>query len=799
MPDASRITAVLGPTNTGKTHRAVERMLDYDSGMIGVPLRLLARELYDRLTNRLGEAAVALVTGEEKRVPRRPKYWVCTVEAMPLEREVDFVAVDEVQLAADAQRGHVFTDRLLNARGRIETWFLGSETVAPLLEALVPTAKRERHPRLSDLRHVGSAPLGKLPARSAVVAFSTPQVYELAERIRALRGGAAVVLGALSPRTRNAQVAMFQAGEVDYLVATDAIGMGLNLDVRHVAFAAARKFDGREVRELDAAELAQIAGRAGRHVQDGTFGTVAPLSLAPHDVAAVEGHVFRPLRRLRYRSSDLDFVSVEALLASLRARPPAPFLERVDDADDTQALTRLANDADVAAAARGEERVALLWDVCRIPDYRKLLFEAHAALLAQIFLRLAHGGVLSDDWLAPKIAELDDPRGDEDTLLARIAAIRTWTYVSHQHARTRPSGGASSATPPSRAWVEDPEHWQMRTRAIEDRLSDALHERLVSRFVERGGKRRRSLSRPSGATRKDDEAPSVPSAVDPSHPFAALRAMRAALSPPDRPSAPDGDDLAERLERAPHDAIAVDASGVIAFEGRAIARLVRGSALLLPDVRIARDREGDPLGKGAERRVLRRLTAWARDEVADLLTPLSNLESFAQGAARGLLHCLRQGLGAASPEAATVPLAALAPHERVAFDARGVSFSPLGVYVPALLDDRALARRRLLVGIHVGHALPKPHAVVSFRPARTLDRDAWLAMGYVAAGPRVVRIDVAARVAEVVARGPVKAREVATWIGSGEAEAAVVVTAIGRLVSSFEANARGSPDCDRIV
>ena len=307
------MTALLGPTNTGKTHHAIERMLEHPSGMIGLPLRLLAREVYDKITARVGESKVALVTGEEQRVPRRPAYWVATTEAMPVEHEVDFVAVDEVQLAAHPQRGHVFTSRLLSARGRVETWLMGAATMRNALRELVPTALQVEHPRLSSLRFAGSAPLARLPPRSAVVAFSMPHVYELADRLRKRRGGAAIVLGALSPRTRNAQVAMFQAGEVDCLVATDAIGMGLNLGVEHVAFAATRKFDGRGVREVDDAELGQIAGRAGRWIHDGTFGTVTPLSLPVGVAHAVETHTFSPVRRVQWRSDDLDFASLPAL------------------------------------------------------------------------------------------------------------------------------------------------------------------------------------------------------------------------------------------------------------------------------------------------------------------------------------------------------------------------------------------------------------------------------------------------------------------------------------------------------
>ncbi|HVY45426.1 MAG TPA: helicase-related protein, partial [Minicystis sp.] len=576
MPDGSSITAILGPTNTGKTHRAIERMLEHESGIIGLPLRLLAREVYDRVTARVGERRVALVTGEEKRVPRGAAYFVCTVEAMPVEREVDFVAVDEVQLAAHPQRGHVFTDRLLRARGRKETFFLGSETVRGVLAELVPTARIATHPRLSRLASAGAAKLSRVPPRSAVVAFSMAEVVELGERLRALRGGAAVVLGALSPRTRNAQVAMFEAGEVDYLVATDAIGMGLNLDVKHVAFASLRKFDGREARALEPAELGQIAGRAGRHLADGTFGTILPVSLGPDVVARLEAHRFDPVRRVRYRSADLDFASVEALIGSLRA-PPRRSCLRLDLAgEDLAALAHLARDPEVRARARGPDGVRVLWDVCRVPDFRKLLFESHAALLREIFLALAGTGSLDDARVAEAVAAIDDVEGDLSTLLDRIASIRTWTYVANQG-----------------AWVNDAAAWQARTRAVEDRLSDALHDRLVQRFVEKqgtGARARGPARRALPRTAPDQGfAPGPP--VDKDHPFARLASMRLPAAGPRAAAAGDAR-LAEAIVTAPHEAFDVDARGAIMWRPAAggaperVGRLVRGASLLLPDVRV---------------------------------------------------------------------------------------------------------------------------------------------------------------------------------------------------------------------
>ncbi|KYF66494.1 helicase-related protein [Sorangium cellulosum] len=769
MADASAITAVLGPTNTGKTHRAIERMLAHDSGMIGLPLRLLAREVYDRVTTRVGEARVALVTGEEKRVPRRPDYWVCTVEAMPIDLEVDFLAIDEIQLAAHDQRGHVFTERLLLARGRRETWFLGADTMRPLVSDLVPTAKFVQHPRLSRLTSAGAGKLSRLPPRSAVVAFSTPQVYEIAERLRAQRGGAAVVLGALSPRTRNAQVAMFQSGEVDYLVATDAIGMGLNLDVRHVAFAALRKFDGRDVRDLDPAELAQIAGRAGRHLADGTFGTVAPLSLPDGIAAAIEAHRFPAVRRLRWRNSELDRSSIDALLASLREPPPARSLKLVHDAEDAAALSRLAEDPEIRARARGSEAVGLLWEVCRIPDFRKLLFESHVALLAEIYAQLSGpSAALDPGWMAARVAEIDEVGGDIDTLITRIASIRTWTYISN-HGR----------------WVRDAGAWQDRTRAIEDRLSDALHERLVQRFVERGGGaagRLRAASSARAGARPAQRRPEIeePVKVAPDHPFARIAAMRALLAPGPAAPAPEDDRArwVESIVGAPHERFSVDVAGRILDGEQLLGQLARGPALLLPDVRLA---ALDDLGPGARSRVLRRLVAFARDLVEELLAPLrSPGVRGLQGAARGIVYQLEQGLGTAAARDAGEQIAELAPEDRALLAAHGIEVGERVIYAQQLLRRGALERRLALCAAWFDRgrvpACPAPGAV-SVAVARGVDPRAYAAIGYPVFGTRAIRADVAERVHRALVSGEPAAR-LSSWMGCPAREAPRVAASL---------------------
>ncbi len=468
----SPITAVLGPTNTGKTHLAVERMCGHASGMIGFPLRLLAREVYDRVVKMKGVEAVGLITGEEKILPPKAKWLLCTAESMPLEREVAFVALDEAQIGADPERGHVFTDRLLRARGYAETMILGSDSIRPMLKALVPDAEIVGRPRFSTLSYAGAKKLSRLPRRSAIVAFSAEEVYAVAEALRRLRGGAAVVMGALSPRTRNAQVAMFQAGEVDYLVATDAIGMGLNMDVNHVAFASLSKFDGRRQRRLTIAEMAQIAGRAGRHQRDGTFGALheeGPSAFTPEEVLALEAHQVPRLEHLYWREGEPDFASIDALVASLEAKPQAEVLRAAPQAVDLAVLKHLAEEDWVRARVRSPRMVMRLWAACGLPDFRKLGVDPHARFVGRLFGHLSEAnGHVPHQWFADEIARLDNMGGDVETLAGRIAAARSWAYIAHRA-----------------DWLEDPIHWAERTRAIEEKLSDALHASLTQRFVDK--------------------------------------------------------------------------------------------------------------------------------------------------------------------------------------------------------------------------------------------------------------------------------------------------------------------------
>ena len=743
----ARVVAVLGPTNTGKTHFAVERLLAHRSGMMGFPLRLLAREVYDRIVALRGPAAVALVTGEERIGSPSAPYVVATVEAMPVERPVEFLAVDEIQLCADLERGHVFTERLLRARGLYETVFLGSETIRPILKRLVPEAEIVTRPRFSLLVHDGHRKLARLPRRSAIVAFSAAEVYALAEAVRRRRGGAAVVMGALSPRTRNAQVALYQAGEVDHLVATDAIGMGLNMDVAHVAFARLAKFDGREARRLHAHEIAQIAGRAGRHMANGTFGTTEGCEpLDERTVEAVESHSFPPLKAIRWRSTDLDFTSLEALAASLEAPPPADCLVRVKDALDHRSLLLLARRPEIAARADRPERVRLLWQVCQIPDFRKTLDDAHLHLLATVFEHLTSGrGLLPTDWFAGMVARLERTDGDIDTLVQRIAHVRTLTYLSH---RTD--------------WLAEANHFQERTRALEDRLSDVLHERLTQRFVDRrtalllrSMRERGELEaavEPDGAVLVDGErvgrveglrfAPE-PGGGEPGRRMLAAAARRVV-----------GRELGRRaraLEDAADEALSLDGEALVLWEREPVARLLAGTDPLRP--RIA-PLVADDHGSGLGARVTRRVERWLEGWLGRRLGPLHELRRAAEGdrlagPARGIAWRIVEGLGSAERAPVEDLLASLAEADRVSLAELGVRFGRAWVYLPQLLKAGPIeARARLLsLARPPGPPVPPPGATVLRGSALPSDPGLTAALGFAPLPGLALRQDLFERLA----------------------------------------------------
>jgi ATP-dependent RNA helicase SUPV3L1/SUV3 len=743
-----RLVAVLGPTNTGKTHLAVERMLGHASGMIGLPLRLLAREIYDRIVKLRGARAVALITGEEKIVPPRPHYFVCTVEAMPLSREVEFLAVDEIQLCADPERGHVFTHRLLHARGTAETMLLGAGTMAPLVRRLLPHAEIVTRERFSALTYAGPKKLTRLPRRSAVVAFSADQVYAIAELIRRQRGGAAVVMGSLSPRTRNAQVALYQSGEVDFLVATDAIGMGLNMDVDHVAFAGLRKFDGKRTRFLYPPEIGQIAGRAGRYQRGGTFGVTGEAEDMDEDlVHAVEEHRFEPVAGAEWRNSKLDFGSLPSLLRSLAKTPDREGLTLSAEALDEITLRRLAEDPEVAARARGRVTIERLWECCQTPDFRKLAVDEHMGLAKEFFLHLTAGRQrIPEDWIARQYGQLDRTDGEIDTLAARLSSVRTLAYVAN-----RPD------------WLADPAGWQGKMRQLEDRLSDTLHEKLMARFVDR---RTSALMR--GLRVREDMLAGVAAdgAVTVEGHFVGRltgvqfeaaqgssvleeKALRAAATHA------VGPEIARRLGKLaaePDEAFALAPDGVVLWRGEA-AGVLSGGEPFRPRVRLL----GELGPEAARQRAAQRLEAFVAGEAGRKLGALRKLEAAVadgkiKGLARGLAFRLLEAGGVVDRAQVRAETRALSQVERRTLRGLGVRLGGFSVYMPGLLGPEARALTQALAARNVPGWRP-PADKPSRLPAQAPSPRVLAAFGLRAVGGLAVPVEQLERLDDLLRAG----------------------------------------------
>lgn len=777
MGTQRNVTAVLGPTNTGKTHLAVERMIAHGSGMIGLPLRLLAREVYDRVVSRVGARWVALVTGEEKIVPPDARYWVCTVEAMPAEVDVAFLAIDEIQIATDLERGHVFTDRILHRRGRDETMLLGASTMRGMIEKLLPKTSFIARPRFSHLAYAGQKKLSRLPRRSAVVAFSAENVYAVAELIRRQRGGAAVVMGALSPRTRNAQAALYQSGDVDYIVATDAIGMGVNMDIDHVAFAATRKFDGFTYRGLTPAEMGQVAGRAGRYMNDGTFGVTGEADpLDQETVDRLENHNFEPVRMLQWRNRDLEYTSLDALKASLSASPRLPGLTRAQAGSDMLALDLVSREADTARLAKGREAVERLWEVCAIPDYRNISTAEHASHISRIYHYLMSGiGRIDHEWFARQLSFCARTEGDIDTLAARIAHVRTWTFVANRG-----------------DWLQDPLHWQGRAREIEDRLSDALHERLTQRFIDRRTSvlmRRLRQKEDLMSTVEQDGGINVegeyvghirgfrfyPETAEGAHAkalkAAALQAVAREISM-----------RADAVAATPDPDLSLSRTGDIIWQSATIARLEAGTDVMRPRVSILSDEQLNGPQRDA---VQLRLERWLQRHIAATLEPLvklSEAEDLA-GISRGIAFRLVENLAVLAREDVAEEVKSLAQEDRANLRKYGVRFGAFHIFMPVLLKPAASELRLLLwslieekEGRLSRDALPTPpgQGLTSVAFDATTPRGFYRTVGFGLCGPRAVRIDMLERLGDLIrervfwrARFPEEPRPAGSMEGGG--------------------------------
>ncbi|WP_407641589.1 helicase-related protein [Aurantiacibacter zhengii] len=730
----SRIRAVLGPTNTGKTHLAIERMCGHSSGAIGFPLRLLAREVYDKVCRLKGESACALITGEERIEPPNARYFMCTAEAMPRDGGGRaFVALDEAQLGADRERGHIFTDRLLNARGREETMLLGSATLEPMVRTLIPGAQIEERPRFSTLSYAGSAKLSRLPPRSAIVAFSIEQVYQVAELLRRFRGGAAVVMGALSPQTRNRQVELFQSGEVDYIVATDAIGMGLNLDVHHVAFAALSKFDGVRQRRLTPAEMAQIAGRAGRHQTDGSFGTLsgnrrgAPLELTEDEVYAIENHRFAPITKLYWRQPNPRFDNLDVLIGDLEARPLQEGLAPAPEAIDHSVLKRLAEQPEIASDVRTPGNVRRFWEACQLPDFRQQGADAHSRFVARLWSDLK-GGHIGADFVAARISELGNTSGDIDTLQGRLSGIRSWAYICQ-----RPD------------WVLARDEMAARARSAEAKLSDALHQKLTERFVNRRTSvLMKGMGKDAGLLRvelKDDGQVTVED-----QPIGHLEGFRFVVDA--EASSEERKLMLAAAEKHMASLLAQKAQKLVADElgdlriengqimrgDQPVAMLEKGKTPSRP--RLVMAKELGQLDPAHRARLQDALEMWLEEQLAPL-APLRALEDAATDPdagteVRALLLTLADRNGTTRREDAGL---AHVPKEKRPFLRRlGVTIGSLDVFVPALLKP---APRHLLHRLALD---PRPVREDMEAVIESADRPP---AGYRRAGKQAIRIDMA--------------------------------------------------------
>ncbi len=747
MAGHARVAAILGPTNTGKTHYAIDRMLGYRTGMIGLPLRLLAREVYDKIVAARGPSVVALVTGEERIVPPRAQYWVCTVEAMPEGMGCDFVGVDEIQLCADPERGHVFTDRLLRMRGLHETLFMGSDTMRGPIAALVPGVEFVRRERMSQLSYTGSKKISRLQPRTAIVGFSVENVYAIAELLRRQKGGAAVVMGALSPRTRNAQVDLYQNGEVDFLVATDAIGMGLNLDINHVAFSSLTKFDGRRMRPLMPNELAQIAGRAGRGMSHGTFGVTGEAGPLAEEVAeAICNHRFTPLKKLNWRNADLRFGTIDALIASLEESPKDELLVKAREADDLQALKALSTVAEVQARASDPKSVQLLWDVCRIPDFRGISHAEHAGLLDVIYGHLHQRGAIPDDFLGRQVNRIDRTDGDIDTLSKRLAYIRTWTYVAQR-----------------KAWVHDESHWREQTRAVEDRLSDALHERLTQRFVDRRTsvllrrlKQKEALlaevndkgevtvegefvGRLEGFRFRQDKDATGQEAK--TLKTASMQAL-----------APHFHLRADRFYNAPDTEMDFTEQGGLMWSDQAVGKLTAGDDPLKPRVVAFVDEEA---GADVASKVQRRLQHFIDRKIAALFEPLINLQKdeTLTGLARGFAFRMVEAMGILPRADVADDVKALDQEARGLLRKHGIRFGQFTVFMPLLLKPAPTRLRLVLWSMSKNlDEFPEapPPGLVTVPNTSGTPAEHHMVSGYRAAGERAIRIDMLERLADLL-------------------------------------------------
>ena len=742
---SSLCRAILGPTNTGKTYYALERMSSYKNGVIGVPLRLLAREIYDRLVSLKGADNVVLNTGEEKIRGKNERYWVCTTEAMPTGQTFEFVAVDEIQLCADAERGHIFTDRLLNSRGSFETLFLGSAVIQDLIKTIIPDIEIISRERLSKLSYSGKKNISKLGPRSAVVDFSVDKIYEIAEQLRTSKGGAAVVLGALSPKTRNAQVELYQNGDVDHIVATDAIGMGLNLSINNVYFAAMHKFDGRSSRPLNSLEVAQIAGRAGRYTSDGFFGETGSLrGIGEILINEVEDNIFPMLRKIKWRNSKLEFDNVGSLIDSLDLMASQNYLERAQDGSDVSILKFLKVNNPELLKELKEDDVKLLWKGCQIPDFRKISNQDHANLVIKIFDFIRTSGFIPSEWLEIEIDRLNNVQGDIDVLSKRLAFIRTWSFVANIN-----------------KWSLDSDYFVGFTRNVEDKLSDALHLKLTQRFVDL----RRSVLIKKGMVenfdKNDFELREDNCVYIKGHLFGRMNGFVFNLSGGEtveeskklmqvvRPFLQQhllG--LVKMFYETSENDIVLDANGQVIWLDSKVGYLEKGFDILAPKVKLIKS---DELEKSEIEKIQRKLDIFIANKIKTFMPNLLNLRNDHEftGAASGLLHIFYNNLGVVMKSEVLEQYKDIDNGIKAKLKKSGIRFGYKTIYDATLLKPEASKVRICLFNAFHNatekKVLKPPPGLVTIEYDNHISKQQYLVAGFFVAGSRAIRIDMLER------------------------------------------------------
>ncbi len=687
----NKITAVLGPTNTGKTFQAIETMLSFESGMIGFPLRLLAREVYDKVTKKIPINQVALITGEEKIIPANAKYYLCTVESMPINKSLEFVAVDEIQMCADTERGHIFTDRLINLRGEKLTMFMGSNTIKNIIKNLDEDTEFINKERFSKLTYCGHKKISRIDRKSAIIAFSTEEVYAIAELIRRQKGGAAIVMGSLSPKTRNSQVSLYQSGDVDFLVATDAIGMGINMDLEHIFFSNLKKFDGKKLRRLNLSEIGQIAGRAGRYLNDGSFGITGDCNeITAEEVELLENHRFNDINTIFWRNSNLNFNNATSLLKSLDEKPNKAWLRRINECEDEKVLKYFLKDLNAHNISNNKDKLSLLWECCQIPDFVKKTYGNHIEVISKVFGFLNEKkGKISNNFMKQQLSLLDKLDGNVDSISNRIANVRTWSYVSNKV-----------------NWVENQDYWVERTKILEDKLSDRLHEELTKTFIDkRASVLARGLKQDMSFETKiiDNEKVMIDGQF-----IGKLKGLKLELDL--KVGALDTD--IKSLKKAARQNIGPELNKRIAeiintglldlkddfkiyWKNFPIAKLSTGKDYLEPEILLIID---DIIENQDQKKLHIFLKKWVEDKINNVLKSLIDLRSLKEknSSVRALAYQLYENNGVLKRELVTDYLKKMGQNERKILRELGVKFGRYHVFLFKLLKPEAVSLRILL-------------------------------------------------------------------------------------------------------